>query len=109
MSDGSTPVPTRPTDPGGAVEDAVASAWCTVLGVDTADPDSDFFDAGGQSLGATRMLGMLERGCGVAVPLRIFLRDPTPAGLAAAIDRARRLAESDAGELPPRPPGAPVG
>ena len=69
------------------VADTVALAWREVLHLDHAPGHGDdFFDLGGDSLMAMRMLGHV-RGKGVEVTPRVFLADPTVAGLArAAVD-----------------------
>jgi len=71
-----------------AVEDAVVTAWQEMLGLDAVVADCDFFEAGGHSVSAIRMLQRVGEACGVAIPLRVFLHDPTPAGLASAVELA---------------------
>lgn len=52
------------------------------------DADTDFFMVGGNSLGAVRLMRRLKEQLGVSVRLRDFLLSPTPAGLAALVEKA---------------------
>ncbi|MET9125275.1 amino acid adenylation domain-containing protein [Streptomyces sp. NPDC004528] len=54
------------------------------------DADTDFFMVGGNSLGAVRLMRRLKERLGVSVRLRDFLLSPTPAGLAALVEKAGR-------------------
>ncbi|MFI6025990.1 amino acid adenylation domain-containing protein [Amycolatopsis magusensis] len=56
-----------------------------VLGVPGVGPDEDFFDLGGTSLQAARLINRIGRELGSTVPLGTFLRRPTVRGLAAAL------------------------
>ncbi|MGY0065356.1 amino acid adenylation domain-containing protein [Streptomyces sp. QTS137] len=63
---------------------------------DTVGVDANFFDLGGDSLLATRLLARLRHGSGVEVPITALFDGPTPAAL------ARRLADRP-GTAPDRP------
>jgi thioesterase domain-containing protein/acyl carrier protein len=65
-------------------ERAVQAAWHKVLGT-TPDLDDDFFEHGGTSLLALRMLGLLETATGVRLPMRALLEAATPAQIAQRI------------------------
>jgi len=78
------------------IEDVIAAAWRDALGLDAVPADSDFFDSGGHSVSAIRLLDRVGGTCGVAVPLRVFLQDPTPAGLASAVKLAAAAARQGA-------------
>ena len=52
-------------------------------------PDDNFFEAGGDSLRAMRVLSRIHTASGVRVPIVDFLGEPTGAGLAAALERYR--------------------
>lgn len=71
--------PPEPADPTTArLRGAVRASWRTTLGV--ADPpadDADFFACGGDSLGALRLVTMLQAGLGVGLSLTEFLAAPT--------------------------------
>ncbi|WP_410617202.1 SDR family NAD(P)-dependent oxidoreductase [Amycolatopsis sp. lyj-109] len=68
--------------PAGETEEAIARLWTDLLGLSISDRSDDFFALGGDSLLAVRMLGRLP---GPPVPPRVFLADPTVAGLARAL------------------------
>jgi acyl carrier protein len=51
------------------------------------DAESDFFDLGGDSLLATRVLSAVYRECGAELTFEEFLLAPTPALLAKALQR----------------------
>lgn len=69
-----------------ATEEAVAAAFCELLGLPKADRNDSFFARGGHSLLAARLLARLRRDLGVELPLRRVFETPTVADLAAAID-----------------------
>ncbi|MET4050127.1 amino acid adenylation domain-containing protein/non-ribosomal peptide synthase protein (TIGR01720 family), partial [Rhodococcus sp. UYP5] len=74
--------------PSSATEASVIEVFIEILGVDTVGVDDNFFDLGGTSLVATRVVPALEIATGVRVPLQALFLDPTAAGLAARIDSA---------------------
>nr|WP_240630779.1 non-ribosomal peptide synthase/polyketide synthase [Mycolicibacterium sp. GF69] len=63
-------------------EQVVAALFGEVLGATRVGIDDSFFDLGGHSLSAMRLLGRLRTGLGVEVPIREFFDAPTVAGLA---------------------------
>ncbi|MFD3735486.1 condensation domain-containing protein [Streptomyces sp. NPDC058632] len=76
---------TEPGPPEDDTERAVAAHWQKLLDCPVDERTADFFALGGDSLLAMRMLGSLAReGLGRVTPRR-FLRQPTVAGLAAAL------------------------
>jgi amino acid adenylation domain-containing protein len=54
-------------------ERRVAALWADLLGVPVTDVNSDFFDMGGHSLLAARLIFEIQRAFGVALPLAAFL------------------------------------
>ncbi|WP_027495503.1 non-ribosomal peptide synthetase [Rhodococcus sp. JG-3] len=81
------PAPTEPTDteyvrPQTETERAVAAAFADVLGVEEVGREHSFFELGGDSLSATRVLARLGSG----VSLTALFADPTVRAVAAAID-----------------------
>ncbi|MFF7476194.1 condensation domain-containing protein [Streptomyces sp. NPDC008092] len=83
----------------------VTTAWCDVLGVESADPEAVFFTSGGTSLLAVRLAHRL-RGDGVTVTLKDVFTHPTPAGLAQVL-AARRDTPADRAPVPPVGPLGP--
>ena len=71
------------------VEQAIAGIWRELLGHDRFGPDEVFLAAGGDSLLAMRVLTRVRQLLGVDVALADFLRAPTVAALAEAVERAR--------------------
>jgi amino acid adenylation domain-containing protein len=71
---------------GSPVEHAVAAIWQAVLGRDRVGRAEDFFELGGDSLAATRVIARIQEALGVALPIGKFFEAPTVAGLAAAVD-----------------------
>jgi amino acid adenylation domain-containing protein len=73
--------PTRPT------ELLLAELWRDVIGAVTPGLDDTFFDMGGHSLGAMRVLAEFERRTGRRLPLRLIVRENLE-NLAAAAESA---------------------
>jgi enterobactin synthetase component F len=75
------------------VDGAVLRLWREALGVADAGPDDDFFELGGDSLVATRLVARLREELGIAVPLLAVFDNPTAGELAAeltpALERGR--------------------
>ncbi|MFF1508214.1 amino acid adenylation domain-containing protein [Streptomyces sp. NPDC058326] len=80
---------------------AVLRLWTELLG--PATPDSDFFDQGGDSLTAARMMNRLEAELGTRLPLTALYETATPAGLAALLTEAAATAPGSAGTRPTAP------
>lgn len=68
---------------------AVADTWFSLSGR-RPDPDTDFFEAGGTSLLAARLLTRLMRSTGIEVALGDFLACPSAIGLAELLAAAPR-------------------
>ncbi|MFK4066859.1 thioester reductase domain-containing protein [Streptomyces sp. NPDC029674] len=81
-----------------ATEREVAAVWREVLGLREVDPDEDFFEAGGHSLRAVRVLLRLRERLGVDLPVQVFFEAPTVTALAAVFDRARAAGGAGAGQ-----------
>jgi surfactin family lipopeptide synthetase A len=97
--------------PRSATEGQLATIWARILHVERVGVNDDFFEVGGHSLLAVRLLVEVDREFGVEVPLAAFFEGGgTVAGLAAAID-ATREAEvvADRLTIPVQPQGtAPI-
>ena len=70
-------------------EQAVAAAFGEVLGMSDVDGHDDFFELGGDSLIAARLVATLRRTAGAEVSVGALFRAPTVTRLAALIDQER--------------------
>jgi acyl transferase domain-containing protein len=87
-----TKAATSLTDGGQALAGKIAAAWRAVLGVANVAGDDDFFALGGDSLMATRALSRMKSDHGIDAPMALFFEAPTPAGLAALLERRGAVA-----------------
>jgi acyl carrier protein len=81
--------PVRPRDPR---EQAIADIWAEVLRVEDVMVHDDFFDLGGHSMLATKVIVRIEDVFGVRLPLRAVFEHRTVAELGAAVEAAIRTA-----------------
>ncbi len=94
--------------PRGLTEELLAALWADVLGRPRIGRHDNFFDLGGHSLVATRLVARMRKAFREEVPLRDVFEAPTVAELAARIDR-RAGATREVRAIEPRPDGeAPV-
>ena len=95
---------TRPVlAPRNPFEERLAGIWAELLRVPRVGVDESFFDLGGDSLLATRLVSRVREAFRADLPLRALFEGPTVAGLA---ERVRRAVE--AGPEPGLPPIRPV-
>ncbi|MDV7278362.1 non-ribosomal peptide synthetase, partial [Rhodococcus oxybenzonivorans] len=87
--------------PATPTEATVAAVWETVLGVSGIGADDDYFDLGGNSLTATRVVARVNAALGTTIGVAELFEAPTVATLAARLDR-------DEHRGPDRPALAPV-
>ncbi len=88
--------------PRGPVEELVAQIWAEVLRAERVGATDNFFDLGGHSLLATQVVSRVRVALGIELPLQRLFEAPTVAGLARAIEAARRAGEGT--QLPPLVP-----
>ena len=79
-------------------EEALVAMWCGLLHLERVGVEDNFFDLGGHSLVATRLLAQVRERFGVDLQLAEFFRDPTVTTLAGDVDRAL-LEASEAADL----------
>jgi len=84
------------------VEQQVAELWETILGIRPVGLRDNFFDLGGDSLTAMRILNQVERTWGTRLPLAAFLEEATVEHLARLLWRS-----APASSTPPVPGGTP--
>ena len=84
--------------PGTETERAVAQIWCEILGIDRVGLHDDFFDSGGHSLSATRLLARLRAHFDFSPDLAQFFDAPTVVSVASHIDDARDNARDNDGD-----------
>jgi thioesterase domain-containing protein/acyl carrier protein len=74
---------------GGGVIDRIRQMWVDLLGVADVGDDDDFFDLGGHSLIAIRLMARIHKELGVRLQLATIFDAPTIAGLAGLVREAR--------------------
>ncbi len=74
--------------PSTATETALARIWAEILSVDAVGPHDDFFDLGGQSFAALRVIGRIAEVLGDRVPMGVLLERRTVRALADFLDSA---------------------
>jgi amino acid adenylation domain-containing protein len=85
--------------PRSPVEEAVASVWAELLGLERVGAHDNFFELGGHSLFATQVLARIRDTFSIDAPLRDFLDEPTVAGLSRVIEKELRAGSGS--QLPP--------
>ena len=83
---GPTPVLPPTAD---AIESLVAGAFAQVLGRPDVDPQASFFDQGGHSLLALRLISLLEQAMETRMPLALLFQHTSVAALATALRTAQ--------------------
>ena len=96
--------------PRSLAESALCSAFAAALGVESVGIDDSFFELGGNSLLATRVVAAVRDQCGLEVPIQAIFLDPTPAASPSAMgsggDTETMVDAAFDTMLPIRPAGA---
>ncbi|MEU7133057.1 amino acid adenylation domain-containing protein [Streptomyces sp. NPDC046261] len=72
-------------EPEGVLQENIAALWAELLGTRVTVHD-DFFEAGGNSILAIRLIAGIQAEYGIALPVREVFARPTVAGLADAVE-----------------------
>jgi thioesterase domain-containing protein/acyl carrier protein len=83
------------TPPRNETESRLAKLWENVLGIKDISVTADFFDEGGHSLMAAKLLAQIERTFGRKMSLAMFLQAPSIEGIAAFLREEREEARRD--------------
>jgi acyl carrier protein len=76
-------------DPRTPTEERLAALWAEALDLPRVGVTQTFYQLGGDSLLATRVLARVREGFEIDLPMRTFFEAPTVAELAAVVDRLR--------------------
>ena len=63
----------------------LADIWAEIIGVERVGVDDNFFDLGGHSLMAMRLMSAIRDGLGLELPLKTFFEAPTVAQMGRAL------------------------
>jgi len=72
------------------VEEVLSGIWEQLLGITNVGAQENFFDMGGHSVLATRLISRVREVFDVELPLRTVFEAPTVAAMAARVESARR-------------------
>jgi acyl transferase domain-containing protein len=86
-------------EPQNDLQAVVASIWAFYLGVEKVGIDESFFDLGGNSILATRIVTALRDTLQVDLPLRVLLENPTVLSMSEALEKNAREWEIDIHEI----------
>ncbi len=90
------------------LESAIAGIWSEIIGVPRVEIDEDFFELGGDSLAAVRMLAAVEDRLLAQVSFTDFLDGPTVSALVSIVQEAREPPAHQEPLAPPQDPALPV-
>lgn len=74
-------------------EEMLSATWCRYLGLNTVDPDKNFFTLGGHSLMGIQIMADIRERYGLALSVSVLYENPTITALAEVIDTQRWLQE----------------
>jgi acyl carrier protein len=102
-----TEQPQAPSRPLTDDETRMARLWEEVLERRSLDPDASFFDSGGHSLAAMRVIARVQETFTVDIPVRVLFEAPTLAAFTRAVAERRDQQQAD-GPVLRRMPRQPV-
>ncbi|OLO99298.1 non-ribosomal peptide synthetase [Mycolicibacterium porcinum] len=94
--------------PTNAVEEKLASIYGEILGLDRVGVDDSFFDLGGDSLSAMRLITTINRNLDVELSVRTLFQTPTVSGLSHQLDKESGDVEVNPVEVLKEGIGSPV-
>lgn len=71
--------------------DDIVAIWCDALGRTDVSPDTDYFEAGGDSLAAVEIVAAIEARVDRKLTIAVLLDGRTPAGIAELVEPARPI------------------
>ena len=69
--------------------DRASVLWMKILSLSHVDPDGDFFELGGDSLLAVRLIRLVDDECGPGASIINVFENPTPRAFANAVNGVR--------------------
>jgi amino acid adenylation domain-containing protein len=81
--------------PSGKAEEAVAAIWAELLGIERIGRGDDFFEMGGHSLLAVRVVSRVRQALGVEIQPRDLFERPVLADFARGLETAAHAAETE--------------
>ncbi|GAA2943654.1 phosphopantetheine-binding protein [Streptomyces enissocaesilis] len=79
------------------LERAVRQEWCTVLDIHRSEPEDDFFELGGNSMQAARLVKRLENRLGIEFPLEALFIEGTLQAVVTACGTSAPAARPESG------------
>ncbi|MEV8371266.1 AMP-binding protein [Kribbella sp. NPDC056861] len=80
-----TPPKARAGRPRDSVEQRLLAIWSSILEQDVSSPDADFFELGGQSLRAIKLMARINKDFGCRLPMSAVFSAPTVATMAVLV------------------------
>jgi amino acid adenylation domain-containing protein len=81
----------------------VARIWAATLGLPQARDDSHFFNAGGTSFTATRLIYQIQQDLGITLPVSLLFEHPTLGSFAGALEQRTQRTQQAKGNAPAAP------
>jgi acyl transferase domain-containing protein len=81
------------------LQQVISSIWAFYLGLEQVGIDENFFDLGGNSIIATRIVVAIRETLQVDLPLRVLLENPTVPGVSEALEKDALEWETDIHEI----------